>query len=226
MTRPVYWPCDVLPPTSHTLPWPEHSTRSGGRSEGGIVRQRQRDPFWRMKYEAPLRGAAQVRLAQTLLLPTLNRNAPLSFPIFGCGRGPGADAFRLPNAEVPHDDDAGFDDGSFYEGTIYPASFASGAALRATRVSLLVEYGPDRILPTHYLTIGERLNQIRAVVSVSGLVVTVDLVTPLREAVSAGTRVEFDRPRGLFYIENADAAAINLQMNRFATLSLDLIEAV
>ena len=98
-------------------------------------------------------------------------------------------------ASVPHSDATPFSDGSEYDsGSSGTYVLASGAALRATTMSLSTGQAAaligGEIFSIEHPNWGWRAYRVR---SVAGDTIT--FRTPLREAVTAGTALEFDRPR-------------------------------
>lgn len=106
---------------------------------------------------------------------------------------------------VSHSDGATFSDGSQYiVSPVVGAVFGGAAALRATQVQLNFTTEVD-ILSGEFFTVvhanaGERMYQIKSIVSQSGNNYTVKISPPLREAVTTSTELDFDDPRCLMRV--------------------------
>lgn len=128
---------------------------------------------------------------------------------------------------IPHDDDTFFDDGSGYAQSVVEASVTTSAALRATSLSLTPTSMGD-LEGGEYFSInhpvqGWRLYRIGTAV-LSGGVYAVTIRPPLREAVMAGTRLEFDRPRCTMRLASGDSMNLSLDSRRFANPSVSFVE--
>ena len=120
-------------------------------------------------------------------------------------------------------------EGTPYAGPEIPAAAQinatmAAATLRATTVAItLTQGGP--ILAGQQFGIGfQRLYEIGKIVSVVGAVTTVNIWPPLRAAATAGTVVQFMRPKCLMRCLNLDDETRQLELLRFATLNLDFVE--
>lgn len=223
----IYWPAAILRPTSVTF-WLDMQSSSGGRAVTGTERIIQRDPFWKAKLTIPVVGSAKITMARALFARLDGRATPLIMPVYDCGRGPGAGAatgYRYANAVSPHSDSTGFSDGTFYAETRIVASASSAAAVRAVTLPVNMTLGdPRRIVAGQYLSIANRLHIIREIAVTGAATATLTIRPPLREAVAAGQRIEFDRPCGTFRLSSDDQSALTLEMLRFSSLSLELEE--
>lgn len=125
--------------------------------------------------------------------------------------------------EVPHDDDTFFDDDTGYVGATTFVHFASAAAVRAVSASVTIGYG-GTLQPGQHFSVGERLYRLRSVSYVTGAQASITFRPPLREAVAAGTRLEFDDPVCRMRLASDAEMDLELQMRRWATPTLNFVE--
>lgn len=126
--------------------------------------------------------------------------------------------------QIPHSDDTFFGDGSGYAQSVVDASVVQDAPLRA--VSLTAAFltgGPLRggeFFSIDHPTQGWRLYQV-ATVDDQG---AITFRPPLREAVTEGTHLEFDRPRCVMMLADPNVMKLTLSMRRFADPDISFIE--
>jgi len=118
-------------------------------------------------------------------------------------------------APIPHDDGTFHDDGSGYYQPVIDASIVGSAALRATSLVLRFVYGgPLRggeTFSINHPVKNSRMYRIGTVVLNDAGDSVVTFRPPLREAVTDGTPVEFDRPRCLMRLSTPDGMDIAAQ---------------
>lgn len=114
---------------------------------------------------------------------------------------------------VPHSDSAPFADSAEYATGAIVAELAASAALRATTVEITVDpatastlYGGEVFTIVHP-TMRERIYLIDEVLGRVGDTYEVTIGPPLREAAAAETEVDFNRPRCLMRVKDADKGA-------------------
>ncbi len=99
--------------------------------------------------------------------------------------------------QIPFDDESLFDDGSGFYQSVIDYKVAAAAELRATTLVLTQNYGSDlraiEFFSIDHLRAGRRLYRITSAAK-SGSDFTCSIRPPLREAVAAGTEVDFDTP--------------------------------
>lgn len=123
---------------------------------------------------------------------------------------------------TPHSDATPFSDGSEYDsGSSGTYITAAAAALRATSLTLGAGQAANLIggelFAIEHLTWGWRAYRIR---SISGDTIT--FRTPLREAVTAGTALEFDRPR--CQMRKIGATSNSTEYGKFGSCSISFGE--
>lgn len=133
----------------------------------------------------------------------------------------GAEAAGLYDA-VPHSDDAFFSDDSGYVGTVIDVVASANAAVRATSMTVTVNYAGD-IEPGQHFSISERLYRVRTFNATTG---AMTFRPPLRETVTAGDRLEFDDPVVRCRLSEDSGMDLELAMRRFGSPSVNFIEDV
>lgn len=124
---------------------------------------------------------------------------------------------------VPHSDDAFFSDDSGYVGTVIDVVAAANAAVRATSMTVTVNYAGD-IQPGQHFSVGDgRLYRVRTFNSATG---AMTFRPPLREAVSAGDRLEFDDPVVRVRLQEDNGMDLELAMRRFGSPTVSFVEDV
>lgn len=127
-----------------------------------------------------------------------------------------------PEHRVPHSDNTPFSDGTLYVGGGPTATAASAAPLRSTSLSLSGLFSRPLIggewFSIAHPTKGDRAYKVR---SVEGT--TVSFVPPLREAVPAGSEINFRDPRCLMVQDGR--ASSRLQNRRYTEAAIRFIEA-
>lgn len=126
--------------------------------------------------------------------------------------------------EVPHSDDAFFDDDTGYVGgSIEVISAAMDA--RAVFGAITIAYGGTLEAGQHF-SIGERLYRLRTVEYTGVNTANITFRPPLREAVAYGTYLNFDDPVCRMRLVSDDQMDLDLQLRRFGNPSVSFIEDV
>lgn len=123
---------------------------------------------------------------------------------------------------IPHDDDAAFDDDALYAGSSIVVFCATAVPARAVSMTVKVVAAGD-IQPGQHFSVEERLYRITAYDATSR---TMTFRPPLREAVAAGTELNFDDPVCRMRLAGDDEMDLELQMRRRAEPSVNFIEAL
>lgn len=123
---------------------------------------------------------------------------------------------------VLHDDETPFSDGSEYQGGVISVTAADDAPVRAVSMTVDVELAGE-IQPGQHFSIGERLYRVRSFDTDTG---ELSFRPPLREAVEAGARLEFDDPVCRMRLATDDAMDLELALRRFGSPTVNFIEDV
>jgi hypothetical protein len=124
---------------------------------------------------------------------------------------------------VPHSDGTFFSDGSGYVGATVEATLASGIAARSVSAVVNIAYG-GTLQPGQHFSIGERGYRLRTVVYVDNNTAAITFRPPLREAASAGTRLEFDDPVVRMKLASDTEMDLELQLRRFGRPTVNFVE--
>ncbi|MGY2052967.1 hypothetical protein [Methylobacterium sp. JK268] len=233
---PLAWPSALIPSSEN---WRPHGgTRTGGQALDGSE-QLVASPSmrWMATLTIPCHTKARILAArrviaygraQTWLVgPWEYSRVPWATDAYGRLITP--DLLRRPSLDGTPFADAG---ATAIADTLVPATVASAAALNATTLTLARTLGtvfrdPDVVSttlgdlePGMLFGIAGRLH---AIVEVGGA--TVSFRPWLRAAAPAGTPVDLVSPQCTMRLASDDTGPLELQLSRFGTITLDLIEA-
>lgn len=126
-------------------------------------------------------------------------------------------------ADAPCDDGAFCDDGTgFVTGTV--DATAAAAALRATSLTVTINVGSalrgGEVFSIEHDTYSHRMYTVASVV---GSAVTIR--PPLREAITAGTRLEFDYPKCVMQLANSSEMDLPLELRTYGQTTVKFIES-
>lgn len=224
------WPTDTL--LAREQLWsPKGSTVGGDPSVSGLNRRSRTDGggWWQCDMsDFFLRKKKELMFARALIARADGGvtlfNVPASEARFAPWPG------GVAPARVAYADDVTFDDGSEFgtSGGIV-ATIVNSAALRATQLRIHVTNGAALIggeaFTVHHPNKGYRLYLIVRLTVVSAGVYDIEIRTPLREAVSAGDAIDFNNPKCVMKLLNAEDAMQAIRLNRFSDLTLQFQEA-
>ena len=205
---------------------PRGMSVAGSPTMGGITPVTEYDSgYWMASVQlAAMDAGAQVKAFRALRAQLGGGANPLLVPASDEGQTP----WPLPGgAEANLNDGIPFSDGTFFVGGVgffspsIKVTLAADAALRATAITPTVTTAGD-IAGGEYFSIGERLYLLRQVLDNGDWAIW----PPLREAVAAGTRLNFDKP--VCRMQLTGDSAMDLMLGRLwkgATPSIDLVEA-
>lgn len=229
----LYWPRTLQ--RERTLSWDlSGSTASGGRTLSGITPTIRFDGggFWMATMgDIQISTADHVR-AWRALAAVLDGGAtsfvlearderfapwPLS------GGVPVTDLY-----EAPHGDDATLDDDTEYVSNVIGAEVAEAAALRATSLTITMSNASDLVggerFSIEHETYSHRLYTIGQVRTDSSGNNVCTIRPPLREAVSVGTRLDFDYPKCVMRLASPDAMDHALTLRHHAQATVKFVE--
>lgn len=132
--------------------------------------------------------------------------------------------------QLPFSDSSLFSDGAgFYQPAINIVAGVGGAALRATSLPIVINVakplqGGESFSINHPIW-GWRLYEIGTVTMSDAGHGVITFNPPLREAVDAGTQLEFDRPRCTMKLVNAGAMDLNVTTWPFSCPSVKFVES-
>lgn len=171
---------------------------------------------WR-QFEAIFDGGAQ----EVIINLCDRRNAPFPIvngrPVYG-------------EQDIPFDDGAMFDDGAGWAQSGISAKITLDAALRGTTLNIRVDQGAPLIGGEHFSLLHpnalKRLYRIRSIVAADGAGnYQITIRPPLREAVSAGTEIDFDNPGTVCRLLDVEGYAPTVDKHRYARGTLTAVES-
>lgn len=221
----LMWPDAILRPQNVAFDLAPR-TLAGPSSVSGFTQVVASDAgIWKAKYGSVIINRRQHVLAFRAIDALLEgRMTPILVPLCR-GYQPvpaGAVAAGL-YGEVPHSDDAFFDDDTGYVGSVIDVTVSADAPARAVSIPVDIGYAGD-IEPGQHFSIGERLYRVRSITFASLTAATISFRPPLREAVTSGDRLEFDNPVCRMRLAADDAMNLELQLRRFGSPSVEFIE--
>lgn len=128
---------------------------------------------------------------------------------------------------LPHSDGSFFDDGCGYYQAVIDITCAP-AALRASSLDITLNYAGElqggESFSIDHAVLGWRLYEISTVEMLSDTTATVQFSPPLREAVTNGTQLEFDRPRCTMRLAKTNSMDLAVSPWTFNSGSVDFVE--
>ncbi|TIL38519.1 hypothetical protein [Mesorhizobium sp.] len=218
----IRWPDAVLRPQNVAFDIAPRSL-AGPSSVSGITQVVSSDAgIWKATFGNIIIKSRNAVLAHRAIANLLEgRLNPLLVPLCRAFQPVPADSDELYE-DVPHSDDALFDDDTGYVGTVIDVVAAAPAAVRAVSMTVTVNYAGD-IEPGQHFSLGERLYRVRSFDADTG---AMTFRPPLREAVAAGDPLNFDDPVCLMRLASDDAMNLELALRRFGSPTVNFIEAV
>lgn len=165
--------------------------------------------------------------------PLLQREDQLAWRAIGTQFGAGTVPIIVPFCDklhqpygnehlVPHSDDTPFSDDSEYEGGGPTATVTTAAALRATSLDISIT-AAQPLIGGEWFSILHPVKDWRAynIATVEGSTIT--FRPPLREAVAAGTELDFAEPKCLMRVDGRPMR--RLELGRYGEASIRFVEA-
>jgi len=220
----IRWPEDVLRPQNVSFNIAPRSL-AGPTSVSGVTQIVASDAgLWKITFGSIIvkdRAAVITHRAISTLLE--GRLQPILVPF--CRAYQPASAVGTADGlydEVPHSDDAFFDDDTGYVGGSTEVVSAAMDA-RAVSGAVTIAYGGP-IEPGQVFSIGERAYRLRTVVYTGTNTANITFRPPLREAAPYGTFLNFDDPIVRCRLASDDSMDLELALRRFATPTVQFVE--
>lgn len=223
------WP-ELLKPVSFGF-WPENASRSGGPALNGAEQTVASGAGrWRAAGTFRVRNDAQVRAARAFFAKVQGRAVEIRLPAFD-GRRANWPIDAQGRVLHPGATRRKALDGTVYEDPEIPpqseiiATLNVGAAIGVSQTQINMTQGsPLRI--GQYFGLGpDRLYIINEIVNVAGSVTTVRFWPPIREAGTLGQEVRLTRPQCLVKLLSDENVLRELELLRFADLTLEFRES-
>lgn len=190
----MLWPRSVLKPKRDPFNIAPR-TLAGPSSVSGVSQVTASDAgIWKATYDQIIikRGSASVLAFRAIANLLEGRLHPILLPRC-CAYQPFDPDWKDLLKGVPHSDTSPFQDGGLYRSRAIDIRLTSNIPLRGTTANIaLVSVG--QLQPGQDFSIGERMYRIRTVQMTGEAAATITFRPPAREAVPAGTEMEFDRP--------------------------------
>jgi hypothetical protein len=131
---------------------------------------------------------------------------------------------------VPHSDGTFFSDGTGYGETLIAATSVGAVGLRGVVMTINISVGGDLSAGMHFSVVhatkGKRLYRVATITSDDDAgTYGVTIRPPMREAIAAGTPLDFEDPGCVMTVVNSDAMEPTVKNHKFATADVTFIEA-
>ncbi|KQT08533.1 hypothetical protein ASG40_11685 [Methylobacterium sp. Leaf399] len=143
------------------------------------------------------------------------------------GRGPSNRAGLVaPGNGIPHSDGTLHSDGTGYAQSYSGATLTDAVPMNATQIRISLAVGL-RLLPgMRFSMSGGRLHEIADLVAWDGAGIWTVRIGPWTAAAwPAGTALEFEKPVCRMRLASDESGALSLSLNRFATPTIEFVEA-
>lgn len=224
----LVWPCNVINARSKEVS-PVFRTVAGSASLTGLTQVTSSDAgIWKVSLQGiALRNRQHVILWRALEILLEGRLNPVLVCCCDIGRMELPPGVPRLGETVTHSDHTYFSDGSAYENFDWDARVAENTALGAVR--LRIRKDPLIVMdiqPGHRFSIGERLYQIRTIVSETSAFITCKVWPPLREDVAADAPCNFARPHVRVRLATDGEMGVALDLARYGDGAVNFFEDV
>lgn len=127
--------------------------------------------------------------------------------------------------KISHSDGTFFSDGSGYLSSDNVIKLKNALAVNATSATVTIEQAPSEIEPGQHFSINDKLYRLKTVSYTTSAEADITFTPTLREAATAQTVLEFDRPTCTMRLINDKAMDLPLQIGRHSFPTINLIEA-
>ncbi|MEH6676126.1 hypothetical protein [Phenylobacterium sp.] len=224
----ITWPFTTLTPYEER--WSlDGVALTGGPSVSGLNRFARTDGggFWTCQQKFFFHSPAQIKAARAIEAQLDGGATSIIIPAFERPFAPYPNGYS--SHLVPHSDGTPFSDDTLYEGGLIDVTLAEAAALRATSLPLTVTAaasleGGERFSIVHPV-LGKRLYTVASVGEAVDGVQAITCRPPLREAATAGTELDFDKPGCVMRLANAREFLSALNVARHMTCESVWVES-
>lgn len=230
----IFWPTTILKPMAGKSKIVA-ATISGGRSISGLEQVVQSDAgYWRLTM-------AQIRIGNNEALRTYNvieatlqgRGGTALVPFLDCHRAPWPvinGVTVTSNGSQPWSDGTLFNDGTGWLDPVIIADMVDEVAAGATTATIRIIVGSALLAGMHWQA-GERGYRIQRVLSetiesADSTLYSIQFWPPARDAIPAGTSLNFDDPRFLARLETDDEMDFDAELWKHGRPTLNFIEAI
>jgi hypothetical protein len=190
----ILWPRSVLKPKRDPFNIAPR-TLAGPSSVSGVAQVSASDAgIWKATFADIIikRGTASILAFRAISTLLEGRLHPILVPRC-CAYQPFDPDWGKALQKVPHSDASPFSDGGLYRSRAIDIRLTSNIPLRGTTANIAL-IAAGQLQPGQDFSIGERMYRIRTIQMTGSNTATITFRPPAREAVAAGTEMEFDRP--------------------------------
>lgn len=190
----ILWPRSVLKPKRDPFNIAPR-TLAGPSSVSGVSQVSASDAgIWKATFADIIikRGTASILAFRAIANLLEGRMHPILVPRC-CAYQPFDPDWKDLLNKVPHSDTSPFSDGGLYRSRAIDIRLTSNIPLRGTTANIAI-VAAGQLQPGQDFSVGERMYRIRTVQMTGANTATITFRPPAREAVAAGTEMEFDRP--------------------------------
>ncbi len=190
----ILWPRSVLKPKRDPFNIAPR-TLAGPASVSGVSQVSVSDAgIWKATFADIIikRGTASILAYRAIATMLEGRLHPILVPRC-CAYQPFDPDWKDLLNRVPHSDTSPFSDGGLYRSRAIDIRLTSNIPLRGTTANIAI-VAAGQLQPGQDFSVGERMYRIRTVQMTGENTATITFRPPAREAVAAGTDMEFDRP--------------------------------
>lgn len=190
----ILWPRSVLKPKRDPFNIAPR-TLTGPSSVSGVSQVSASDAgIWKATFADIIikRGTASILAFRAIANLLEGRLHPILVPRC-CAYQPFDPDWKDLLSRVPHSDTSPFSDGGLYRSRAIDIRLSSNIPLRGTTANIAI-VAAGQLQPGQDFSVGERMYRIRTVQMTGVNTATITFRPPAREAVAAGTEMEFDRP--------------------------------
>lgn len=231
MVDVIYWPGEILKPQNISVDIAHRNLKTPTAANGFTQVVSNSAGIWKVSFDSiPVYTKEMIKMWRAIDTLAEGQLNPISIPIWDIPRAPGSTDDYGTNlnssltSSVPHSDDAFFDDSTGYVSSYTNIYTITSALTGSVTLSLAKEAPSVTLEPGQRFSINDRLYQIKSITSQTDTTAVIVVRPPLREAVEADSRCEFDRPRVTVRLASDDAMFLPLNFNQQSFPTLDFIE--
>lgn len=224
---PLVWPISVLRPRDAAFDIAPRTLRGASSVSGTTQVVSSAAGVWTVRFESVLVNTRdRVNLWRAIAANLEGQLNPVIVP-HCAGYQPRVfvNGVALNYDEVPHSDETFFSDDQGYVGRRNSVVASASAAIGATVLVVRKIYGGD-IEAGQSFSINYRMYRIKTVADVDGVNLSLAISPPLREAITNGDDLEFDRPALRCRLASDNEMDLMLVGRRRSEASISFIEDV
>ncbi|GGZ21689.1 hypothetical protein [Asticcacaulis endophyticus] len=201
-------------------------TVSGGQGANGVTRRGRTDGggLWRCEMTVPLLNVPSIKVARAFLEDMDGGAAQILVPFYPEAEAPYP--LGVPGALVTHSDGSTFSDDTMYQSDAIEVELAQSVALRATTVfptlTAIADLDGGEMFSAVHDTYGEHIYVVTRILDDGSWRIR----PPWREASNAETPLNFDNPKCVMHLINADEAMEDIRPPYLSSMTLVFEESL